>query len=126
MVIILSAWIASIGNTVQYCGATVVAHFGGGAVALYYRVPRQREGWYLYHSGWSIGWEYMHWTPEVPMMNPWVICLLPLWIPFLLVCVPTILVWDRHRRVNPDSCRECGYNLTGNTSGICPECGERI
>ncbi|MCK4623874.1 MAG: hypothetical protein KAV00_01075 [Phycisphaerae bacterium] len=23
-------------------------------------------------------------------------------------------------------CRECGYNLTGNTSGICPECGEAI
>lgn len=23
-------------------------------------------------------------------------------------------------------CRKCGYNLTGNVSGICPECGERI
>jgi DNA-directed RNA polymerase subunit RPC12/RpoP len=23
-------------------------------------------------------------------------------------------------------CRKCGYNLTGNTSGICPECGETI
>ena len=21
------------------------------------------------------------------------------------------------------TCLECGYNLTGNTSGICPECG---
>ena len=23
-------------------------------------------------------------------------------------------------------CRGCGYNLTGNTSGICPECGEEV
>ena len=23
-------------------------------------------------------------------------------------------------------CRECGYNLTGNTSGVCPECGVSI
>jgi hypothetical protein len=23
-------------------------------------------------------------------------------------------------------CLACGYNLTGNTSGVCPECGERI
>jgi hypothetical protein len=23
-------------------------------------------------------------------------------------------------------CRKCGYNLTGNVSGICPECGEKV
>ena len=23
-------------------------------------------------------------------------------------------------------CLHCGYDLTGNTSGLCPECGERI
>jgi hypothetical protein len=23
-------------------------------------------------------------------------------------------------------CIKCGYNLTGNVSGICPECGEKI
>ena len=28
------------------------------------------------------------------------------------------------RRLAPDwQCHACGYNLTGNTSGICPECG---
>ena len=26
---------------------------------------------------------------------------------------------DRH-------CRKCGYDLTGNVSGVCPECGEAI
>ena len=26
-------------------------------------------------------------------------------------------------KLAPNLCRQCGYNLTGNTSGICPECG---
>ena len=29
-------------------------------------------------------------------------------------------------RIPPQSCRQCGYNLTGNTSGVCPECGTAI
>ncbi|HXE55512.1 MAG TPA: hypothetical protein VN541_20985 [Tepidisphaeraceae bacterium] len=33
-----------------------------------------------------------------------------------------------HRRLRGRAglCRECGYNLTGNTSGVCPECGAVI
>ena len=27
---------------------------------------------------------------------------------------------------NFDECRQCGYNLTGNTSGRCPECGWKL
>ena len=23
-------------------------------------------------------------------------------------------------------CQDCGYNLTGNVSGVCPECGEKV
>jgi predicted amidophosphoribosyltransferase len=31
----------------------------------------------------------------------------------------------RHRR-RKGLCIHCGYNLTGNVSGVCPECGERV
>ncbi len=27
---------------------------------------------------------------------------------------------------DPDHCTSCGYNLTGNLSGVCPECGTPI
>jgi hypothetical protein len=32
----------------------------------------------------------------------------------------------RSRGRNPGRCPNCGYNLTGNASGVCPECGTPI
>ena len=34
--------------------------------------------------------------------------------------------YRRYRRRKKGLCLKCGYDLTANTSGICPECGERI
>jgi hypothetical protein len=34
--------------------------------------------------------------------------------------------YRRYRRRKKGLCLKCGYNLTGNVSGICPECGEKI
>lgn len=51
---------------------------------------------------------------------------IPLWIPLLLAGVPTLLLFwrDRRLRIPPGHCQRCGYNLTGNVSGKCSECGE--
>jgi len=47
-------------------------------------------------------------------------------IPLLLA----IMTYYSHSRERPPSsqneCRSCRYNLTGNISGICPECGSPI
>ena len=32
----------------------------------------------------------------------------------------------RRRRHTHDQCLTCGYSLTGNTSGTCPECGQEV
>ena len=34
--------------------------------------------------------------------------------------------WVRTRRQERGRCAGCGYDLTGNVSGLCPECGDRI
>ena len=33
------------------------------------------------------------------------------------------ILWKTRNRFPCDCCSRCGYNLTGNVSGICPECG---
>ncbi len=55
----------------------------------------------------------------------WTSLLVPLWIPLAIIAIPTAVLFHRdRRRILPGHCRKCGYDLTGNVSGICPECGE--
>jgi hypothetical protein len=54
---------------------------------------------------------------------PTLMIIVPLWIPVLLVGAPTAWLWWWDRRVPAGHCRGCRYDLTGNTTGICPECG---
>ena len=53
---------------------------------------------------------------------------IPLWFPIVLFAAyPTIAFirgpLRRYRRRRKGLCLKCGYDLTGNVSGICPECG---
>ena len=51
--------------------------------------------------------------------------LLPLWPFVLLSALVAGWLWRRDRpRPGPGHCQRCGYNLRGNVSGVCPECGE--
>jgi hypothetical protein len=55
----------------------------------------------------------------------------PLWSALLLfsACPFFALIrgpYRRYRRRKKGLCLECGYNLTGNTSGVCPECGTKL
>jgi hypothetical protein len=62
--------------------------------------------------------------PTLPSPSRYQELRLPLWIPaFLLTTLAALLFWRDRRRKPPGHCRFCGYNLTANVSGICPECG---
>jgi hypothetical protein len=47
----------------------------------------------------------------------------PVWMPLAIAAFPTALLWWRGRRYAAGQCQNCGYDLTGNVSGVCPECG---
>ena len=64
--------------------------------------------WWNY---WEVGWRRIG---------------VPLYALFAAVAIPTLLVWRFWPKpVKPGHCR-CGYDLTGNTSGVCPECGVEV
>lgn len=68
-----------------------------------------------------------------PACVAWV-CVLPFQHPLLsmaavgatviIMCIVVYIVLDDLHPAG--ACQKCGYSLTGNTSGICPECGTPI
>ena len=48
---------------------------------------------------------------------------IPLWMFLAAIGVPTTVAWYRDRRPPRGHCQRCGYDLTGNVSGRCSECG---
>ena len=74
-----------------------------------------------------LGLEYASsWVGDSSLWN----LLVPFWmlaIAFILLPLIRIAWWMRHsRRVDAKFCQTCLYDLTGNVSGICPECGRPI
>jgi hypothetical protein len=55
---------------------------------------------------------------------------IPMWMPLAILLVPPFLSvrrWRREQRAKMEGrCHTCGYNLTGNVSGTCPECGTAV
>jgi hypothetical protein len=61
------------------------------------------------------------WSPSV-RGNP---VFVPLWIPAVALLTFSAVWYRRSRPPKPGFCR-CGYDLTGNVSGRCPECGRTV
>ena len=51
---------------------------------------------------------------------------IPVWLLVVAVGIPTGILWWRDRRPKDGLCTACGYDLTGNVSGACPECGTAV
>ena len=54
---------------------------------------------------------------------PWILCPLLAVYPFALLIRRPLRRW---RRIRAGLCLKCGYNLTGNVTGLCSECGTPI
>lgn len=71
----------------------------------------------LYKSTWLYSWY---------ASKNFYLLVIALW-PLVAALVAGNVFWywrDWRRRVRPGHCAKCGYNLTGNISGRCPECGQ--
>ena len=64
------------------------------------------------------------WHPEIErdVTRGYTELQVPLWFVVLLAWSYVLFRWWK-RRVRPGHCAGCGYDLTGNVSGVCPECG---
>jgi hypothetical protein len=100
------------GGKIQVLWILGGAHLSHGSTWAVGRLPTPGIGWY----------PAIRKNPAAGFLT-WVA--IPLWIPLVVVAIPTGFLWRRERRrAPPGHCRSCRYNLTGNVSGVCPECGE--
>lgn len=53
---------------------------------------------------------------------------LPILAPLLIVSIASVILYviERRQRPLPGHCPTCRYDLTGNTTGVCPECGGKV
>ncbi len=97
--------------------------FERGAVswhAIAGRVDHMLITQHLWHGAWGENLLSPRWAIG-PVLGRWNY---PLWPPVVLMAWVTF----RLPRLGPvaGGCMTCGYDLTGNTSGVCPECGKSI
>jgi hypothetical protein len=72
---------------------------------------------------------YGKWQQDTPPAQElWWAVTIPYWfLVLVLATLPAVEVrrfWRKNRSI--DRCPNCSYNLTGNNSGVCPECGSPI
>lgn len=102
------------------CGRVfVVAEWWGPGFELAVAGVAREPGWRLdipspFHQD-------MLWPHRIPYWGGTLISC-PMWIPLSLAAFLLWCGWTRSVR-NVAGCRRCGYDLTGNVSGTCPECG---
>jgi len=59
-------------------------------------------------------------TPKTLWLN------LPHWLTNLVSWSLFIILWRKSRKHPAGHCQSCGYDLTGNESGACPECNATV
>ncbi len=128
-VLIVVAWVVSLRWEFWYEGGSWLMWCGhGGLLVSINRIHLDDpSGWNVLDVNW-IHWEYYlpRFKRDLSGTLKATTCNIPLWLPLVVVAIPTAILFYRDRRIPPGHCQKCGYDLTGNESGRCPECGRTI
>ncbi len=140
-VLLFALWLASGWWMLAWVGRSGQQHFIGtmmyGGECTIWSLPSGTREWFPFPAdgfsglrhvpGWNWTYFELSWSDWSVQSKRRLDISFPLWLPFLLLALPTgLLFWSDHRkRMRPNACATCGYDLTGNTSGKCPECGVR-
>ncbi len=142
------AWGFSVIWHAKWCNGDILAHLHRGLLIVYWpdepgtlvdpwtgepRIGRAPPHWGEQVFGIDVSRvESRRWLFRLPSIErdlfgrDWKIQV-PIWFLIATVALPAILLAlrTRLRRCEP-RCPACGYNLTGNVSGVCPECGAAV
>jgi len=93
----------------------------GGLLVISGTIGIARQGIHPYGFHVAANTPEVHWAPSCNSL----FIVIPLWIPFLVGLASFGIIWGIIRRRTGTLCDRCGYDLTGNVSGVCPECGTK-
>jgi len=125
---ILSMLLVSIHQLIGYTGRTMFLVVAHGQVCFGWIRDRSLgmlpgpHGWRWFESGEMPG---MFSLPQV-VTGGYLRVFVPLWVLFILMLIPSLIMWPLSKRVPPGYCSRCKYDLTGNVSGVCSECGDPV
>lgn len=130
------AFVVSLRWDFGYSGHKVVAYRWApgsvvgsqGAIGVFFspRLPPGVPGMWMWNR--NVGpnfWTWNEWRPLPVARGPVSFLVVPMWVPLVLIAVPSLIAWRSTTR-RPGHCRKCQYDLTGNVSGVCPECGTEV
>lgn len=122
---VVTAWLVSLYWRIGYASLEIEFQLHAGVVCFLY-LPGgdilHEGGWSMVHSKSNLA---EHWWMKTWDYNPSTMWMIPLWL-FMTPClVSTVVAW-RSRPLLRHHCNQCDYDLTGNESGVCPECGREI
>ena len=110
-------------------GYGVLEYFGvSGAGSFAYYVPGLEIARVPERSPWNLrfGFRLPRFRSSLAFTPGGRVVIVPLWGMLLIVAIPTAFLWYRDRRPAKGHCQTCRYDLTGNMTGVCSECGELI
>ncbi len=116
-------WITTLYHGFGYQGTSTRVLVKCGYVNVYNGTNRLPTTWW-YHRLEPGAFRKMYWPVYLTAGTEYSLTI-PLLYPFLMIVIATFWLCRADRRPKT-GCKHCGYDLTGNVSGVCPECGAVI